>query len=95
MSRTYYVYILASERNGTLYIGVTNDLARRCYEHRESLVSGFTKRYGIKNLVYYETFEDVREAIYRETRMKKFTRVRKLELIESVNPRWLDLARSL
>jgi len=95
MSKTYFVYLLASERNGTLYIGVTNDLARRATEHREGLVPGFTKKYGVKNLVYFETFADVRDAIHRETRLKKFTRKRKLELIESVNPRWTDLASDL
>jgi putative endonuclease len=59
MSQTYYVYILASKRNGTLYIGVTNDLARRAWEHRESLVAGFTKKYGVKALVYFESFDDI------------------------------------
>ena len=95
MSKTYYVYIMASQRNGTLYIGVTNDVGRRAYEHREGLAKGFTKKYGIKVLVYYETFDSVADAIHRETRLKKFTRKRKLELIESVNPRWDDLAASL
>ena len=80
MSKTYYVLtFMASERNGTLYIGVTNDIGRRAYEHREGLVAGFTKKYGIKMLVYYETFDYVHDAIHRETRLKKFTRQRKLE----------------
>jgi len=95
MPKTYYVYILASQTNGTLYIGVTNDLARRTWEHREGIVPGFTKKYGVKTLVYYELFDDLRVAIHRETRLKKFTRRRKLELIESVNPQWRDLAASL
>ena len=95
MSKTYYVYIMASARNGTLYIGVTNDIGRRAYEHREGIAKGFTKKYGVKMLVYYETFNLVHDALHRETRLKKFTRKRKLELIESVNPGWLDLALSL
>jgi putative endonuclease len=95
VSKTYYVYILASQPNGTLYIGVTNDLARRTYEHREGLVQGFTKKYGVKTLVYFEMFSDVHDAIHRETRLKKFTRARKLELIESGNPQWRDLAEGL
>jgi putative endonuclease len=95
MPKTYYVYILASRRNGTLYIGVTNDLARRTLEHREGRVPGFTKRYGVKTLVWYESFGHIDDAIHRETRLKKFTRARKLELIESVNPNWNDLAPGL
>ena len=95
MPKTYYVYILASQPNGTLYIGVTNNLARRVHEHREGLVEGFTKRYGVKTLVYYELFNDIHASIHRETRLKKFTRARKLQLIESVNPQWRDLAAGL
>lgn len=70
MSRTYWVYILASRRNGTLYVGMTNDLARRVMEHREGLVPGFTKRYGVKMLVHSEVYEDVNAAIHREKRLK-------------------------
>jgi putative endonuclease len=92
MSKTYFVYLMASQRNGTLYIGVSNDLARRSWEHREGLVPGFTRKYGVKQLVYYETFTTIGDAIQRETRLKKFTRRRKLELIEAVNPQWKDLA---
>jgi putative endonuclease len=95
MAKTYFVYIMASQRNGTIYIGVTNDLIRRCWEHRDDIIPGFTKKYGVKTLVYYEIFEEVRAAIQRETRLKKYTRARKLELIESVNPRWNDLAPGL
>jgi putative endonuclease len=95
VSKTYWVYILASQRNGTLYIGVTNDLARRAMEHREGLVPGFTKKYGVTILVWFESFSEVQDAIHRETRLKKFTRIRKRELIESVNPEWADLAPGL
>ncbi len=95
MPKTYYVYLLASQRNGTLYIGVTNDLSRRMGEHKDGLVPGFTQKYNIKALVWYETFSDVQAAIHHETRLKKFTRKRKLDLIESVNPQWLDLAEAL
>jgi putative endonuclease len=71
MPGVYYVYILASKRNGTLYTGVTNELSRRVWEHREGLAEGFTKDYGVKHLVYFEVFEDVNAAIHRETRLKK------------------------
>ncbi len=95
LSKTYYVYILASKRNGTLYIGVTNDLARRSWEHREEIVPGFTKKYGIKMLVYYEMFGDIDSAIHRETRLKKYKREWKLNLIEQRNPDWSDLSGEL
>ncbi len=88
---TYLVYILASQRNGTLYIGVTNDLVRRVQEHREGLVPGFTKRYRIKHLVYYEVHSDIAEAILREKRIKRWLRAWKLQLIEAGNPQWIDL----
>lgn len=91
MAKEFYVYIMASKRNGTLYIGVTNDLSRRAYEHREGLAAGFTKRYGVKLLVYYETFPSVVAAIQRETSLKRWPRRWKLELIETVNPQWRDL----
>ena len=93
--REYYVYILASRRNGTLYIGVTNDLARRVYEHREGTADGFTKRYGVKLLVYVESFPDIRDAIAREKVLKKWRRAWKLKLIESSNSQWQDLYGSL
>ena len=93
--REYYVYILASRRNGTLYIGVTNDLARREYEHREGTTEGFTRRYGVKLLVYAEAFSDIRDAIAREKALKKWRRAWKLELIEASNPQWQDLRGSL
>ncbi|HWD29293.1 MAG TPA: GIY-YIG nuclease family protein [Rhizomicrobium sp.] len=91
MSKIYYVYIVASERNGTLYVGMTNDLMRRIWEHREGLVDGFTKKYGIKHLMHYETFEDVNAAIQREKRLKKWKRTWKIELIQKTNLDWTDL----
>jgi putative endonuclease len=95
MSKTYYVYILASKRNGTLYIGVTNDLARRMYEHKEGLSEGFTKKYGVKTLVHYETFEDINAAIAREKRLKKYKSVWKMNLIQEHNIDWLDLTETI
>jgi putative endonuclease len=89
---TSYVYILASGRNGTLYVGVTGNLARRVWEHRNGHVSGFTSRYRVHRLVHVETFADVREAIRREKQLKKWSRRWKLELIERSNPMWRDLA---
>jgi putative endonuclease len=79
---TYYVYILASKRNGTLYIGVTNDLVRRVYEHKNDLVEGFTKKYGIHLLVYYEQYNNAESAIQRERQMKKWNRQWKIRRIE-------------
>ncbi|WP_237740195.1 GIY-YIG nuclease family protein [Oceanibaculum indicum] len=87
----YYVYILASGRNGTLYVGVTGNLPRRIYEHREELVPGFTKQYGVKRLVYAEAHEDVRIALQREKNLKHWSRAWKLALIEAGNPSWRDL----
>ncbi len=95
MPKTYYVYILANRRNGTLYVGVTNNIARRAWEHREGVVSGFTQKYGVKMLVFYEQFDDIRLAIQRETRLKKWKRRWKLELIESENPDWRDLYENI
>ena len=95
MSKTYHVYILASDKNGTLYIGVTGDLARRVWEHREGMIPGFTKRYDVKMLVHFEEFGDVGYAIDRETRLKKLKRRWKLELIEKTNPDWRDLYETL
>ena len=91
MARDYYVYILASQRNGTLYVGVTNDLARRVSEHRQELVPGFTKTHGVKRLVWSEHHRDIGEAILREKRIKRWRREWKLALIETENPLWLDL----
>ncbi len=91
MERRFYIYIMANKRNGTIYIGVTNDLARRVYEHREGLVKGFTSRYGLKSIVYYEVFDSVSLAIQRETSLKRWPRRWKLALIEKANPQWKDL----
>ena len=92
MEKQFYVYIMANKRNGTIYVGVTNSLSRRVYEHREGFVEGFTKRYGLKMLVYYEVFDSVTTAIQRETNIKHWLRRWKLELIEKLNPQWKDLA---
>ncbi len=91
MERRYYVYILASKPNGTLYIGVTNNLARRVWQHKQGRVEGFTKRYGIHRLVYCETWARPRDAIQREKRLKKWNRAWKIQLVESVIPEWKDL----
>jgi putative endonuclease len=95
MSNIYYVNIPASKHNGTLYIGATNNLARRTWEHREGLVEGFTKTHGVKLLVYYENFDDINAAIARETRLKKYKREWKINLIEQHNVNWRDLAANL
>ena len=91
MGKTYFVYLLASRKYGALYIGVTNDLIGRVYTHREDLLWGQTSRYHIQNLVWFEVFEDIEEAILREKRMKKWRRDWKIELIEKSNPEWADL----
>ena len=93
--KTHYVFIMASRKNGTLYIGVTNDIARRAYEHREGLLPGFTKRYAVKLLVYIEPFDDIRSAIQREKNLKKWPRAWKIALIEATNPDWRDLYADL
>ncbi len=93
--RNYWIYIVASKPNGTIYIGVTNNLIRRIYEHREGLVPGFSKQYGVHRLVYYEMTKDVREAIAREKQLKKWNRLWKIELIEKNNPLWEDLYDAL
>jgi putative endonuclease len=87
----YYVYLLASERNGTLYVGVTNDLIRRVYEHKIKVVRGFTEQYGIDRPVWFETYDDPAHAIAREKDIKKWRRAWKLRLIEQSNPQWVDL----
>ena len=91
MKKQPAVYILASKRNGILYIGVTSDLVKRTWEHRNNVVEGFTKRYGVHRLVWYETHDSMEAAIEREKRLKDWKRVWKLELIESNNPDWQDL----
>jgi len=89
--KIFYVYILASKRNGTLYIGVTSDLIKRVWEHKNKLVQGFTEKYSINKLVYYEQFHTGQDAIEREKRLKKYNRQWKLKLIEDSNPDWKDL----
>ncbi len=89
--RHYYVYILASRIGGTLYVGVTNDLVRRIFEHKSKLVEGFTEKYDVVKLVYFEQFDDPENAIKREKRLKKWPRAWKISLIEKDNPDWNDL----
>ena len=93
--KAYYVYILASKQNGNLYIGVTNSLIRRVYEHKAHHFDGFTKKYNVHNLVYYQTFDDITSAIQYETRLKKWNRKWKVRLIEQCNPEWKDLYEDL
>jgi putative endonuclease len=88
---SYYVYLLTN-RSRTLYTGVTNDLTRRVYEHRQKMVPGFTQKYNIDRLVYFEESADVRDAIAREKQIKGWTRAKKIVLIESMNPEWQDLS---
>jgi len=89
--RAYFVYMLASGRHGTLYVGVTNDVFRRVAEHREGAVPGFTRRYGVKQLVRYEEHADIHDAIAREKTLKRWRRDWKIALLEKENPRWNDL----
>ena len=91
MKKSYYVYILASRRNGTLYIGITSDLTRRIWEHKKKLVKGFTEKYDVDKLVHFEEYNDVNVAIQREKRLKEGKRKWKLSLIEKDNPDWKDL----
>jgi putative endonuclease len=93
--KEYFVYILASQRNGTLYIGLTNNLLKRIHGHKNDLIEGFTKKYGIHMLVYYEVFGNISDAIAREKRMKKWNRQWKINLIEKSNPGWEDLYHNL
>ena len=90
----YFVYIMAS-RSGVLYVGVTSDLNKRVGEHKEGMIAGFTKRYKVSRLVYYESFQDVHEAIAREKQIKRWNRQKKIDLIETTNPSWNDLAREI
>jgi putative endonuclease len=86
-----FVYIMTNRRDGVLYVGVTSNLLTRAYQHRESLVEGFTKKYGLKALVYYEAFDDIRSAIQREKTIKHWPRAWKVRLIHAMNPDWEDL----
>ena len=92
---SFFVYILGSRRNGTLYVGMTDDLLRRTWEHRNGVVPGFTKQYGVKQLFWYEVYETRAAAVLRERQIKKWNRSWKLELIEKMNPAWRDLADDL
>ena len=89
--KSYFVYILASQTRGTLYIGVTSDLAHRATQHRDGAMPGFSKTYGVKRLVHFETFDDIDVAIRREKQLKKWLRAWKIALIEKTNPEWRDL----
>jgi len=93
--KNYYVYILCNRRNGTLYTGVTSDLPKRIYEHKNDMADSFTKRYGVHCLVWYETHETAESAIMREKQIKKWKRQWKLQLIEKSNPHWSDLYEGL
>ena len=90
-----FLYIVSNRRNGVLYIGVTNDLVRRCNQHRNGMVDGFTKQYGLKKLVYYEAYDEIRVAIQREKTMKHWSRAWKVRLINGFNPEWDDLYDSI
>jgi len=91
MVKYYYVYILANKKNGTLYIGVTNDLIKRTYQHKNKLADGFTRKYDVDKLVYYEQGQNIEAAILREKRIKKWYRQWKINLIQKDNPEWRDL----
>ncbi len=91
MKNQYYVYILSNQNNTTLYTGVTNDLKRRIFEHKNKLVDGFSRRYNLTNLVYYEMCSDMESAILREKQIKSGSRQKKIDLIDTVNIEWLDL----
>ena len=93
--RNYWVYIVASGLGGTLYIGVTNDLIRRVYEHKSKVAEGFTRKYDVDRLVYFEAFDDIENSIRREKRLKKWNRAWKIRLIEETNPNWADLYPSI
>lgn len=93
--RYYTVYIITNKKYGVIYTGVTSNLLRRIYEHKQGFVEGFSSKYNLKNLVYYEVHDDIKEAIKREKKIKKWKRTWKFDLIEKNNPEWLDLYNSL
>ena len=95
MNAQYFVYIMTNKRNTVLYTGVTNNLIRRVYEHKEKMTGGFTKRYNVTKLVYYEVFEDIENAILREKQIKDVSRHKKIELINSKNNEWRELYEEL
>lgn len=86
-----YIYIMASRRNGTLYTGVTSNIIRRIYEHKNDIIDGFTKKYAVHNLIFFEKYNEIKDAIVREKQIKKWNRNWKIELIEKENPEWNDL----
>lgn len=92
MVKTYYVYLLASKKHGTLYVGVTSNLEQRMYQHKNTIAEGFTKKYGVKNLVWFDQTFDVYEAFNKEKQIKKWKRQYKINLIETFNPEWRDLS---
>lgn len=92
--KQYYIYIMTNYENTTLYTGVTNDLLRRVYEHKNKLLEGFTSRYNFNSLVYYEIYDEIEQAIIREKQIKKWSRKRKTDLIKSFNSDWIDLSAS-
>jgi len=94
MTKSYFVYIITNKKSGVLYTGITNNLARRVYEHKEKLISGFTSKYNLTKLVFFEETHDVKAAIAREKQIKGWLRKKKIELIESRNPDWNDLSES-
>ena len=95
MKRQYYIYIMTNSTNNVIYAGVTNNLKRRVYEHKQKLIKGFTKKYGISKLVYYEVFEDIENAILREKQVKGGSRKKKIDLVNVMNKEWRDLYEEL
>ncbi len=95
MKKESYIYILFNRKNGTLYVGVTSDLIKRIYQHKNKLIEGFTKKYGVDKLGYYEIYSDIESAIAREKQIKAGSRKKKIDLIEKINPNWDDLYDSL
>ena len=89
----YYVYILTNKNNKVMYVGMTNDLSRRIYEHKNKLIEGFTKKYNVSKLVYFEQTRNVNDAIHREKEIKKWRREKKNKLVETMNPEWKDLSK--
>jgi putative endonuclease len=95
LNKNYYIYIITNWNNTVMYVGVTNDLMRRLYEHKNKLYDGFTKKYNLNKLVYFELYYDIKEAIKREKEIKKWRREKKNKLVESINPYWRDLSLEL
>jgi putative endonuclease len=95
MEKKGYIYILTNKNNTTLYVGVTSNLPKRIYEHKNKVVKGFTKKYNLTKIVYYEVYDDIYNAIVREKQLKGGSRKKKIELIESINPEWEDLSEEI